>query len=98
MCVTEKGRETKKLKLVRNQLLLLESGLPVTGFPWTNMLSSSELARREMGTCGYPGDKEAGSMWRVGGKIQKVDDHRVYYMADTYGGQSGSPVFLDIGN
>jgi len=72
--------------------------LKVTGYPWTNALSTTELSRKTMATCGYPGDKDAGSMWSVDGAIKKVSDQRVFYMADTYGGQSGSPVYVDVGD
>lgn len=72
--------------------------LSVTGFPWTNALTSAELEKKRMTTNGYPGDKVAGTMWSVDGAIHSVEDQRIYYMADTYGGQSGSPVYVDIGD
>jgi len=70
----------------------------MTGFPWTNNLTSAELVEKQMATNGFPGDKRRGSMWSARGPISKVGDHRVFYMADTYGGQSGSPVYVDIGD
>ena len=71
--------------------------LNTTGYPWTNALSTKELSAKKMATCGYPGDKNAGTMWRVDGDIHTVNDQRIFYMADTFGGQSGSPVYVDIG-
>jgi len=40
-----------------------------------------------------PGDKPAGTMWLAAGPITKVEPRRLYYMIDTYPGQSGSCVW-----
>ena len=42
---------------------------------------------------GYPGDKKYGTQWTMSGKIKESTASMVYYKMDTYGGQSGSPVF-----
>lgn len=42
---------------------------------------------------GYPGDKPYGTKWFNAGRITKVTPRKFYYMIDTYGGQSGSPVW-----
>ncbi len=45
---------------------------------------------------GYPGDKygdEAGTQWMMDGQIDKVQKRRLFYTIDTYGGQSGSPLY-----
>ena len=42
---------------------------------------------------GYPGDKTYGTMWTMSGNILEVKATRLYYRIDTYGGQSGSPVY-----
>ena len=42
---------------------------------------------------GYPGDKPAGTQWRMSGAINSFTTNRLYYTIDTYGGQSGSPIY-----
>lgn len=45
---------------------------------------------------GYPADKGNG-LWRDSGKIIKCENGRLYYKMDTYGGQSGSPIYFGKG-
>ena len=43
---------------------------------------------------GYPGDKPFGTHWKMSGTIAaRTDANNVYYPMDTFGGQSGSPLF-----
>jgi glutamyl endopeptidase len=42
---------------------------------------------------GYPGDKPFGTQWRMGGLISVSQKKMIFYRMDTFGGQSGSPVF-----
>ncbi len=45
---------------------------------------------------GYPGDKygaEAATQWMMSGQIAQARKRRLFYSIDTYGGQSGSPVY-----
>jgi glutamyl endopeptidase len=42
---------------------------------------------------GYPGDKAFGTMWTMKGTIAGSTKSMAYYPMDTFGGQSGSPVF-----
>jgi glutamyl endopeptidase len=46
---------------------------------------------------GYPGDKTLGTQWKMAGHVTLVQGRRVFYKADTFGGQSGSPVWRRIG-
>lgn len=43
---------------------------------------------------GYPGDKATDTMWETHGKLTGKNDYKYSYDFDTYGGQSGSPVFM----
>ncbi|MCP3868994.1 MAG: trypsin-like serine protease [Gammaproteobacteria bacterium] len=43
---------------------------------------------------GYPGDKDHGTMWYSYCKLGKVTTFRLYYARDTYGGMSGSGVYV----
>lgn len=50
-------------------------------------------------TAGYPGDKDrrrCGEMWRMSGNDTSLfnNDMKIKYSIDTYGGQSGSPVWV----
>ncbi len=49
---------------------------------------------------GYPGDKSSSNyqywrQWEMSGKITLSTSHRLYYLIDTYDGQSGAPIFKD---
>lgn len=47
---------------------------------------------------GYPADKNGtlvDTQWHMKGKIDRLSERKIYYMLDTYGGNSGSPVWLD---
>jgi glutamyl endopeptidase len=42
---------------------------------------------------GYPGDKPLGTQWTMRGTVAASQKRFVYYAIDTFGGQSGSPVY-----
>jgi glutamyl endopeptidase len=42
---------------------------------------------------GYPGDKPFGTEWKMNGRIAKANRQMTFYPMDTFGGQSGSPVW-----
>ncbi|MEY8599962.1 trypsin-like serine peptidase [Staphylococcus shinii] len=44
-------------------------------------------------TAGYPADKGGWTLYKGSGLLKKVTDFNIYYDIDTYGGQSGSPVW-----
>ncbi|MEM7299570.1 MAG: serine protease [Pseudomonadota bacterium] len=43
---------------------------------------------------GYPGDKPFGTMWHAFCKMKIITTYRLYYPCDTYGGMSGSGVYV----
>lgn len=57
------------------------------------VLSDAELTGRSVNLAGYPGDKPFGTMWLDSDPISDVDPLCVAYEIDTYGGQSGAPVW-----
>lgn len=57
-------------------------------------IESSISVGTTMFTAGYPQDKGGKAMYMSQGEIKKVEADRVYYDADTIGGQSGSPVYI----
>lgn len=42
---------------------------------------------------GYPGDKAYGTQWQHADQIRETYTYKLHYANDTYGGQSGSPVY-----
>lgn len=42
---------------------------------------------------GYPGDKPTATMWSMSGAITNANTYRLWYQMDTFGGQSGSPLY-----
>lgn len=42
---------------------------------------------------GYPADKAGYYQWRMSGSIVSINTYKLYYYIDTYGGQSGAPVY-----
>ena len=56
-------------------------------------LTNSSLQNLLANNSGYPGDKPFGTQWFNAGRITNVTSRKIYYMLDTYGGQSGSPTW-----
>lgn len=52
-----------------------------------------ELLGALVNISGYPGDKPAGTQWFDSRAVAQVNARKVYYEADTAGGQSGAAVF-----
>jgi glutamyl endopeptidase len=59
------------------------------GYWW----QSASLVGKAATVTGYPGDKAFGTMWKMSGSIGRNTTRQVSYTIDTYGGQSGSPVY-----
>jgi len=55
--------------------------------------SKSELQNRDAALYGYPADKPEGTQWGMTGTIQGMTRSKLFYDADTFGGQSGSAVW-----
>jgi len=68
-------------------------GNRVGWFGFANLRSSS-LRNLLVNNAGYAGDKPFGTLWFNAGRITRVTLRRLYYMIDTFGGHSGSPVWL----
>lgn len=58
--------------------------------------SDTDLLSTTGNISGYPGDKPAGTQWFDARRVASVTSQKVYYDIDSYGGQSGSPVFRII--
>lgn len=59
------------------------------GFRYT----SSSLNGTAETISGYPGDKTYGTQWKHSDQIRNTYTYKLEYQNDTYGGQSGSPVY-----
>ncbi|MGN9863547.1 trypsin-like serine peptidase [Bacillus swezeyi] len=55
--------------------------------------TTSSLVGTSVTVSGYPGDKPSGTQWQHSGSIAVSETYKLQYAMDTYGGQSGSPVF-----
>jgi glutamyl endopeptidase len=65
------------------------------GNPWgfnCSALSDNDLINKEIRTAGYPADKPEFKMWSDHGPIKRTTTQKIYYMQDTYGGDSGGPI------
>lgn len=56
-------------------------------------LTYLSLIRLRVNNSGYPGDKPRKTQWWNYNRIVYVSPRRIYYLLDTAGGQSGSPVW-----
>ena len=59
------------------------------GFRW----QSASLAGDPTYISGYPGDKAYATQWRSDDYVRISYDRRIYYANDSFGGQSGAPVW-----
>lgn len=58
------------------------------------VFDDAELLVSTMNVAGYPGDKEKGTLWYDFRKVGSVNPDKVFYAADTAGGQSGACVYI----
>jgi glutamyl endopeptidase len=59
------------------------------GYAWQNPLPAYNV-----NIDGYPGDKPSGTMWHSFCQLQIIQTFRLYYACDTFGGESGSAVYV----
>ncbi|WP_411874455.1 trypsin-like serine peptidase [Vulcanococcus limneticus] len=64
-----------------------------TGYFGFASLSNASFNNLLLNNSGYAGDKPFGTQWFNAGRVSSINSRKVYYMLDTYGGQSGSPVW-----
>lgn len=66
------------------------------GLRYSADLSEFRAGAEFVSISGYPGDKGFDRMFTMPGHLGKIEEERFYYDIDTYGGQSGSPVWCSI--
>ena len=64
-----------------------------TGYFGFASLNDASMNNLLLNNSGYPGDKPFGTQWFNAGRVSSINSRKVYYMLDTFGGQSGSPVW-----
>ena len=64
-----------------------------TGYFGFASLNDASLNNLLLNNSGYAGDKPFGTQWFNAGRVSSINSRKVYYMLDTFGGQSGSPVW-----
>ena len=66
-----------------------------TGWFSVAIKTRAELEGSLVNVCGYPADRARGAQqWFHANRVLRALPERIYYNVDTYGGQSGSPVWL----
>lgn len=78
-------------------VILLDGPNPTTGF---NLFPAKDeqLENVNITTAGYPADKNGFFMWMDRGPVKSVNSSKIFYNQDTFGGQSGSPVWTQLQN
>lgn len=84
------GREHQDLGLVQ---LDCRIGATVGWYGYRAAEGARGLAGVRVQVRGYPGDKVWSSLWTMVDRVRVSQRNMVFYAADTYGGQSGSPVY-----
>ncbi len=74
-------------------IVLLDGPNPTAGFK-LYAAEDEELEKAGITTAGYPADKNGFYMWMDRGPVSSVNSGKIFYNEDTFGGQSGSPVWL----
>jgi V8-like Glu-specific endopeptidase len=66
-----------------------------TGWFSTAVLPDDQLEKSLINIAGYPGDRGDGKeLYHAKNRILQVTDRRIFYDLATFGGQSGSPVWI----
>ncbi len=60
---------------------------------WFGYTATGDVTGAGADVRGYPGDRPPGTMWTMGGTIDVVQTGQAFYAMDTFGGQSGAPVY-----
>jgi V8-like Glu-specific endopeptidase len=62
-------------------------------------MTPEQLSSFAVNVSGYPGDRGHGSeQYHAANRVLTVTDRRIFYEVDTYGGQSGAPVWIHEGD
>jgi V8-like Glu-specific endopeptidase len=92
---TVKGWGEKGLENYDYGAIILPSVFPQDlGFFGFGVFEDERLLRSTVNIAGYPGDKKSGTLWYDHRQVGSVNSDKVFYAADTAGGQSGACVYV----
>lgn len=93
--VSVKGWTKKQKKTHDYGAIILSSDVLGKKVGWMGFaaLTWINLIRLRVNNSGYPADKTYGTQWWNCNRVVKATSRMLYYLVDTYGGQSGSPVW-----
>jgi glutamyl endopeptidase len=76
---------------------ILELDQPIgrkTGWFSVAVLPNSQLHNRVINACGYSVDRNPTNQWHSAGRIGHLESQRLYHNCDTFGGNSGGPIWI----
>lgn len=92
---TVKGWGENGLETYDYGAIILPSAFPQDlGYFGYGVFKDDKLLTSTANVAGYPGDKPPGTLWYDFRKVGSVNPDKVYYEADTAGGQSGACVYI----
>jgi glutamyl endopeptidase len=80
---------------------ILELDQPIgrqTGWFSVAVLPNRKLQNRVINVCGYSVDRDPTNQWHSGGRIGHLQNQRLYHDGDTFGGNSGGPIWIYTGD
>jgi V8-like Glu-specific endopeptidase len=92
---TVKGWGERGLEIYDYGAIILPSAFSQDlGFFGFGVFDDDKLRASTVNIAGYPGDKPSGTLWYDKRQVGSVNPDKVYYAADTAGGQSGACVYI----
>ena len=76
---------------------ILELDQPIgeqTGWFGLGVLPMDRLQNRVVNVCGYSVDRDPSQQWHSGGRVGHLESQRLYHDGDTFGGNSGGPIWI----
>lgn len=92
---TVEGWGVNGLEIYDYAAIILPSAFPQDlGHFGFGVFDDGKLLQSTVNIAGYPGDKPAGTLWYDFRNVGSVNPDKVFYAADTAGGQSGACVYI----
>jgi glutamyl endopeptidase len=92
---TVKGWGENGLEIYDYGAIILPAAFPQKiGYYAFGVFDDATLSAATVNVAGYPGDKAKGTLWYDHRAVGSVNSDKVFYAADTAGGQSGAAVYM----